>query len=92
MCVIIDPSVSLILSPDLELFALVVEVAVHRHSWLRLPLEERVVELLVVDVYLAELRPDLLPLLGLHPLLTTTHVGFKEGKQRDNQINTVNLI
>ncbi len=40
----------------------------HRHPWLGLPLEEGVVELLVVDVYLAQLGAHLLPLLGLHAL------------------------
>ena len=48
-----------LLQPDLKLFALVVEVAVQRHPWFGLPFEEGVVQLLVVDVDLAQLGADL---------------------------------
>ena len=68
----------LLLEPDLELLALVVEVAVRGHPRLGLPLEERVVELLVVDVDLAQLRADLLAHLGLHRLAVLLFLGVKD--------------
>ena len=59
----------LLFQPDLELFTLVVEIAVKRHPGFRLPFEEGVVELLVVNVDLAHLGPRLLPHLRLEALL-----------------------
>mmetsp|Transcript_12843 Transcript_12843/g.38241 ORF Transcript_12843/g.38241 Transcript_12843/m.38241 type:complete len:312 (+) Transcript_12843:803-1738(+) len=59
----------LLLQVHLELLALVVQLAVARHGGLRLPLEEGVVQHLVVDVHAAHLGRDAVPLQRRHLLL-----------------------
>ena len=62
------PTWLLLLQPDLELLPLVIQILVERHPRIGLPLEEGVVQLLVVNVNLAQLGPDLLAHLRLHRL------------------------
>ena len=48
---------------DLELLALVVDLAGARQRWFGLPLKKRVVQHLIVDVHSSHLRRDAVPLL-----------------------------